>query len=50
LGNKWIKQQLFPVDFGGKTGVAVALIALAPSCLTGAEVAASSISLAVSFG
>ncbi len=50
LGDKWIKQKVFPADFGGKAGVAVALIALAPYCLTGAEVAACSISLAVSFG
>ncbi len=43
-------KQVFPADFGGKAGVAVALIALAPYCLTGAEVAACSMSLAVSFG
>ena len=23
LGDKWIKQQVFPADFGGKAGVAV---------------------------
>ena len=39
-----------PAFVGGKAGVTVALIALAPYCLTGAEVAACSISLAVSFG
>jgi hypothetical protein len=49
-GDKWMKQQVFPADFGGKAGVTLALIALAPYCLTGAEVAACSMSLAVSFG
>jgi len=23
LSNKWVKQQVFPIDFGGKAGVAV---------------------------
>jgi hypothetical protein len=23
LGDKWVKQQVFPIDFGGKAGVTV---------------------------